>query len=190
MWSVSPRFSWITSTAPFGSDAAANVPKLSRPPGPGNVMSSVADGVGPAGDAPGVVSALGVSSSRAHAASSEPAAAAPRPSAARRFSASRRLMLPVGVIERNLFLQIPVEGHPRHTLPRQARPSTLAAFPLRFDRRADIDPPLLHGFRRVLARVHEADDLAPHLILHAAELVDDRGDRAVRAQFQRDVVGR
>src|SRR4051812_25190323 len=43
MWSVSPRFSWITSTAPLGCDAAAHAP-CSSPLGPANRMLSLAPG--------------------------------------------------------------------------------------------------------------------------------------------------
>ena len=40
MWSVSPRFSWTTSTAPFGFCAAAKAPDIVPVP-PGNVIASV-----------------------------------------------------------------------------------------------------------------------------------------------------
>jgi hypothetical protein len=53
MWSVSPRFSWITSTPPRGFAAGAQAP-MSVPRGPAKVIASVATGahdvaVGPCG---------------------------------------------------------------------------------------------------------------------------------------------
>src|SRR5918996_6085160 len=92
MWSLRPRFSWITSTAPRGSSAAAQAPRRVRPCGPGKVTSWVATaGVGgvAASPAPVVVDETG-SPSPPQAASSAEAAGTPSPSRARRRSASRR----------------------------------------------------------------------------------------------------
>ena len=45
MWSVSPRFSWTTSTPPRALAAFAHAPISLRPPGPRNVIGVVASEV-------------------------------------------------------------------------------------------------------------------------------------------------
>ena len=99
MWSLSPRFSWMTSTLPLGLAAAAQAPWRVRPCGPLNVTAWVASGAGPAGfDGSADVGCAGgagfVSSFEPQAARSVVAAAPAMPSRPSRRSASRLVMMP------------------------------------------------------------------------------------------------
>ena len=123
MCALSPRFSWITSAAPYGAAAPANTPNKS-PRGPANVISSAVgsptpdvvslatddatdelDATEAVVDAGAVLSVGGVvdpdvddgapsSSSEPHPANSAAAAGADRPNNSSRRTASRRLNRP------------------------------------------------------------------------------------------------
>ena len=101
MWSVSPRFSWMTRTEPRGLAAAAQAPCRVCPPGPAKVIASVgrafgpaaADRVGAAGaEADGVLPSS--PSCVSQAASMGPAIPAATPRSDNRRNASRRGMSP------------------------------------------------------------------------------------------------
>ena len=95
--SLSPLFSWMTSTAPFAPVAGAQAP-CSSPPGPAQVIGSVATAPSEPGGGPlavaGPVLVAGASLSglrcSAQAAINVVAAAVPTPSSASLRSASRR----------------------------------------------------------------------------------------------------
>jgi hypothetical protein len=96
MWSVSPRFSWMTSTPPFERSAGAHAP-MSVLRGPANVISSVATGAHsvvrppPSCRARGARGALAACAARVSIAV---AADAVTPSSPSRRMASRRVMMP------------------------------------------------------------------------------------------------
>jgi hypothetical protein len=103
MWSVRPRFSWMTRTEPRGRRAAAYAP-WSVPRGPRNVIGCVAMGAQfstPDACAARPMAAAVVAAAfdalvvlEPQAASSPDAVVAPKPSNPRRRMASRRVMMP------------------------------------------------------------------------------------------------
>jgi hypothetical protein len=104
MWSVRPRFSWITRTPPSGRSAAAQA-AISVPRGPSKVIGSVATGAHsstsgwrPPWPCPRrprrLAGAVDAWLRAASAASIADAAAVPTPSSPRRQTASRRVMMP------------------------------------------------------------------------------------------------
>ena len=159
---VSPRFSWMTSSAPFGVPAGAANAACSSPDGPANRITSAAgaDALAAGADALAELDALaevdaaplvaGVSSSE-HAASRAPAAGRLRPSNASRRNASRRDSRPVDAVLHDLFGQISVKGH----LPMQARPrpgmvrGRVADLAAGRNRRVDVEPEQLEELRVV-----------------------------------------
>ena len=97
MWSVRPRFSWMTSTEPFGRSAGAHAP-CNSPFGPAKRTTDAGGGMAPGVDVD--VDALEPnrplevacpSSSPPHAASNDAAPIAPMPRSPRRRNASRRV---------------------------------------------------------------------------------------------------
>ena len=125
MWSVSPRFSWMTSTPPRGFAPAAPTPPCSGPRGPANVIGFVATGAQASPPSVAVPVAVPVAvavvaaaaAARAASAASMPAAAvAPTPSSAEPPHRLPTRDDPVDVVLGDLFREVPLQlRHP--TLP-------------------------------------------------------------------------
>jgi hypothetical protein len=125
MWSVRPRFSWMTSTPPFSRVAASAHAPIRTPFGPGNVIGSVAAGA----HAVTRRSPWRWPWSRPRGSSRACARPPPRRSSPSPRSRSRRAARPphrlpagddpVDVVLRDLFGQVPLEL--RHRVPPRGR---------------------------------------------------------------------
>ena len=199
MWGVSPRFSWITSTAPFGSGAVARTPisspgvrrSGSRSPAAGAAVPPAAPEAGVVEDSSGGRAARRRCSRgrrrrgrrrrrwRRRRRRRPPAGRSPRrpvtPSRPRRRSASRRDSRPGLAVEGDLLHDVVLERH-RRTLGPSAVPLWHRGFVAELGRLVAPEPGPLDshagaGFARYRREIRTTD-----LVGEACYAQDDRSD--------------